>query len=295
MISKKHGVNFYSDQSIPIEQYVLGVSDIVNSDHIIAASRMRSDVVIFVSSLEDVDTICSHSLSVNGRFFEAQCLVNIPKKLTLSNCPPFLPNTILEDMLINVGQIVSQIKPIPLGIKNPALRHVKSFRRQVSILMKSPQDQIPAFFDISFQKQNYRIFVNDDVTCFKCKQHGHLQRKYPMNQTDKLDTVNDLHKPDNHSEKVYEAEALQTAFSHSWSNTENLATLNSTPSSTPVSTTEPKLTIQTEDVPDKAATSVSVVQSTDYLSTTNLIHPKLTTLNLRVTLHNLLLNLMSLL
>jgi hypothetical protein len=54
MISKKHGVKFYSDQSIPIEQYELGVSDIVNSDHIIAASRMRSDVVIFVSSLEDV-------------------------------------------------------------------------------------------------------------------------------------------------------------------------------------------------------------------------------------------------
>ena len=174
-------------------------------------------------------------------------------------------------MLINVGQIVSQIKPFPLGIKNPALRHVKSFRRQVSILMKSPQDQIPAFFNISFQKQNYRIFVNDDVTCFKCKQHGHLQRKYPMNKTEKPDTVNNLHKPDNHSEKVYEAEALQTAFYHSGSNTENLVTLNSTPSSTPVSTTEPKLTIQTEDVPDKAATSVSVVQSTDYLSTTTTV------------------------
>jgi hypothetical protein len=55
--------------------------------------------------------------------------LNIPKKLTLLNCPPFLPNTMLEDMLINVGQIASQIKPIPLGIKNPALRHVKSFRR----------------------------------------------------------------------------------------------------------------------------------------------------------------------
>ena len=92
-----------------------------------------------------------------------------------------------------------------------------------------------------------------------------------MNKTEKPDTVNDLHKPDNHSEKVYEAEALQTAFYHSGSNTENLVTLNSTPSSTPVSTTEPKLTIQTEDVPDKAATSVSVVQSTDYLSTTTTV------------------------
>jgi hypothetical protein len=110
-------------------------------------------------------------------------------------------------MLINVGQITSQIKPIPLGIKIPALRHVKSFRRQVSILMKSPQDQIPAFFDISFQRQSYRIFVNDDVTCFKCKQHGHIQRKCPLNKTNKTETANDLHKTDEHSEKVYEVDS----------------------------------------------------------------------------------------
>ena len=174
-------------------------------------------------------------------------------------------------MLIDIGQIVSQIKPIPLGIKNPALTHVKSFRRQVSILMKSPQDQIPAFFDVSFQRQNYRIFINDDVTSFKCKQHGHIQRKCLMNKTNKPDnTVNDLHKTDNHSEKVYEAEALQTAFSHYGSNTENLVTFNSTPSSV-VSTAEPKLTTQTEDVTDKAATSVSVVQFTDSLSTTTTV------------------------
>ena len=90
---------------------------------------MTFGVVIFVSSLEDDKSICSHVFSVNGRFFEAQRLVNIPKKLALLNCPTFLPNTILEDMLINVGQIASQIKPIPLGIKNPAPRHVRSFRR----------------------------------------------------------------------------------------------------------------------------------------------------------------------
>jgi hypothetical protein len=46
MISKKHGVKVYSDQSIPIEQFVLGVSETVNLEHIIAASRMRSGVVI---------------------------------------------------------------------------------------------------------------------------------------------------------------------------------------------------------------------------------------------------------
>jgi hypothetical protein len=57
-----------------------------------SSSHMRSGVVILVSSLEDVNTICSRGLSENGRFFEAQYLVSIPKKLTLSNCPLDLPN-----------------------------------------------------------------------------------------------------------------------------------------------------------------------------------------------------------
>jgi hypothetical protein len=90
---------------------------------------MTFGVVIFVSALEDDNTICSHVFSVNGRFFEAQRLVNIPKKPTLLNCPPFLPNTILEDMLINVGQIVSQIKPIPLFKKVRAVNHSKNDAR----------------------------------------------------------------------------------------------------------------------------------------------------------------------
>jgi hypothetical protein len=43
--------------------------------------------------------------------------------------------------------------------------------------------------------------------------------------------------------------------------------LNSTPSSISASTAEPELTAQTEEVPDKAVTSVSAVQSIDSLST----------------------------
>ena len=43
--------------------------------------------------------------------------------------------------------------------------------------------------------------------------------------------------------------------------------MNSTPSSISASTAEPELTAQTEEVPDKAVTSVSAVQSIDSLST----------------------------
>ena len=66
-----------------------------------SSSHMRSGVVILVSSLEDVNTICSRGLSENGRFFEPQYLVGIPKKLTLSNCPFDLPNMLVGFMVFN--------------------------------------------------------------------------------------------------------------------------------------------------------------------------------------------------
>ena len=138
--------------------------------------------------------------------------------------------------------------------------------------MKSPHDQIPTFFDISFQKHNYRIFVNDDVTYFKYKQHGHIQRKRPLNKINKPDTTNDLHQANQHSEKLYEAEAIHSETAHSGSNTENGVTLKSTPSSTPASTAETELADQTEDVLDTVVTLVSTVPSLSTITTVVQVH-----------------------
>jgi len=88
-----------------------------------------------------------------------------------------------------------------------------------------------------------------------------------MNTINKPDPASDLHKTDQHSEKVYEAEAIQTESTHSGSHTDNSVSLKSTPSSKSVSTTEPELTALTEDVPDKAVASVSEVPSNDSNST----------------------------
>ena len=150
-VSRKHGVKLKNIPSVSIEQYVVAIADIVKPENIVAASRMRSGVVVFLSNLDDVEELCSNGLSIGDEFVDVQCLVKIPKKVTLSNCPPFIPNDLLEDELMRYGRIISDIKPIALGIKIPALKHVKSFRRQVS-LIPHPNVILPEYFDMFYQR-----------------------------------------------------------------------------------------------------------------------------------------------
>ncbi len=41
----------------------------------------------------------------------------------LSNVPPFISDKALESILARYGKLVGPIKMIPLGLKNPELKH----------------------------------------------------------------------------------------------------------------------------------------------------------------------------
>ena len=65
------------------------VSETVNPEHIIFASRIEYGVALFLSSLEDCSTICSNDLSEDGNFSDAQCLVSIPNNWLWPTVHPF--------------------------------------------------------------------------------------------------------------------------------------------------------------------------------------------------------------
>jgi hypothetical protein len=106
--------------------------------------------------------------SVNGRFFEAQRLVNIPKKLTLLNCPPFLPNTILEDMLINVGQIEKKMRTNSVIIfkGRHEYNNTKCHTRCSNNVLALKSDSTHNFFSQSHYGLLRRSYPDDDPTSF---------------------------------------------------------------------------------------------------------------------------------
>ena len=95
-----------------------------------SAARMNSAVVIFLNSVEKVNDVVVKGIVVNSAFTPVMPLVQLAKRITLSNVPPFIRDEMIERKLMRHGKVVSKIRKIALGCKLPQLKHVVSFRRQ---------------------------------------------------------------------------------------------------------------------------------------------------------------------
>nr|XP_006820471.1 PREDICTED: uncharacterized protein LOC102803021 [Saccoglossus kowalevskii] len=174
-LTRNHGVRCESVSGINIEAYVSAISEIIDAKTILAASRINGSVIVFLTSVADVDKVCANGLNVGDMCIHAEALVKPATKIVLSGVPPFITNATLDKHLNKFGRIVSTFRYIPIGIKNPELRHIKSFRRQVHMI--SENDSIEDIILIKHENRLYKIYVSTDkITCYKCFKKGHVQR-----------------------------------------------------------------------------------------------------------------------
>lgn len=176
-MTKKHAFVCKPLPDTALSLYVEATACVLNPDQIIAASRMNRNIVIFLDCVESVEIVCTHGLGINGEMIFPEPMVKTSTKVIISNIPPHLPNDVIYPILQPLGNIVSGIRPISLGIKNPKLKHVISFRRQVYILIKpGVLDDNQLKFNIEHDSHNFTVFVSKaDVRCFKCGSLSHLQ------------------------------------------------------------------------------------------------------------------------
>lgn len=119
---------------------------------------------------------------LNNTKIPARCLINLAKKLLLSNVCLIIPREILLQHLKEKIRIksCSPVVYIGAGYTNPAIKHVFSSRRSVyKNLPEGLNFEIPSSFLIKYEDEEYRIFTNteENVTCFLCKQVDHIAIK----------------------------------------------------------------------------------------------------------------------
>lgn len=187
-LTLEHGCKCMPEDSVSIEDVLIAISEQVGGLNIKSASRMNKALVIFLKEVSMVDELLEKGLVVNNMFLPVLPLSNPSKKVVLSNVPPFIKEETLKEILERYGKLTAPIKMIPLGFKNPNIKHVMSFRRFTYMIPNQQHDPLNLVLKVVVEGKDYTIFVSSgQMRCFLCGEHGHVRQTCPSKQNDITD------------------------------------------------------------------------------------------------------------
>ncbi|XP_067417517.1 proline-rich protein 36-like [Emydura macquarii macquarii] len=185
-LTRKHGVRCLLVPASPhVETYVRALARVVGPSAIVAASKMFGKVVFFLASEAAAQEAVERGLAVGGVYVPLEPLEDLGVRVVLTSVPPFLPNAALLPFLSTLGKPISVLSPLPLGCKDPALRHVLSFRRQVQLQLPPAVARdggaLEGSFLVPYQGAHYRVhYSSGEARCFLCRAMGHVRRDCPL-------------------------------------------------------------------------------------------------------------------
>lgn len=181
LLTARHGCKCMPDESITVEDVLNAIGVDLGASNILSASRMNKAIVVFLKEESMVDDLVERGLTVGNVFVSVLPLSNLAKKVMLSNVPPFISNDSLERLLVRYGKLVGPIKMIPLGLKNPDLKHIMSFRRQTHMVLNADCQSLNVSAKITVQGKGYTIFIStESMKCFNCARYGHIKQACPL-------------------------------------------------------------------------------------------------------------------
>ncbi|KAG6930472.1 hypothetical protein G0U57_003620, partial [Chelydra serpentina] len=180
-LTRRHGVRCLLVPASPhVEPYVRALAREVGPTAIVAASKMYGKVVFFLASEAAAQEAVEKGLAVGSVFVPLEPLENLGDRLVLTSVPAFLPNAALLPALSALGRPISVVSPLPLGCKDPALRHILSFRRQVQLQMPPAArdgEALEGSFMVPYKGARYRVYYSTgEARCYLCQAMGQVRR-----------------------------------------------------------------------------------------------------------------------
>lgn len=184
----EQGIIIQAKEGLYINDYLEALIHLVDPNDIRYASKISNQrVCIFLSNKEVAANLTAHhkSIKVQEHTLPLRPLTNNLQKIIISNACPIIPNEAIVNALSKLGiKLETDIRELRVGSQNPLLAHVLSFRRHFSI---KPEDlsKVPDSILLTHTDTSYRIFLaSESITCFVCKQKGHLAKQCPDNIED---------------------------------------------------------------------------------------------------------------
>lgn len=182
---KDQAVILDSLENVQIKDYAQALGKIVDPSQIRFLSRISNNrVCVYLSSKSVADDIVENKqfITIQNQRLPIRPLINRNKRIIISNVCPIIPHSEIEKRLQEM-QItpMSPISFLRAGINENGYNHILSFRRQLYV---TPEDfnRLPEKVSIDFDETTYWIyFSSDTMTCFICKNDGHVASKCPEN------------------------------------------------------------------------------------------------------------------
>ena len=105
--------------------------------------------------------------------------MNPARRIILSSVCSSIPHAFFVNQIKSLDFItVSSISFPRTGIQNTEYAHVLSFRIQIHAQCDDNMN-LPESLVIKYDNTNYRVFLNFEDVCFKCKTIGHFGNDCP--------------------------------------------------------------------------------------------------------------------
>ncbi|XP_023723410.1 uncharacterized protein LOC111873162 [Cryptotermes secundus] len=189
--NKKHGVIFEAVEGLSIEQYLREIADKIGGSNIKYASRLGGGrICIYLAAETYVKQICTPGgINIGDNFIQCRPYIMASKRVVLSNVLPDIPDDVIQPLLQTFGKPTSQITQLPISTTHPDLKHIKSFRRLVYMIIPN-MEKMPSTLNIRYDGVAYVIYVtSDDVTCTNCQKPGHLARNCHTTAQERLGPI----------------------------------------------------------------------------------------------------------
>ncbi len=184
--TEEQGLIFKHVEGATIREYLLIIYKMVGgARNIVAASRVSGGkVILFLASKDLVDKFQEDhgGFTFGSTYITTRKLQAPAVKIILSNVSPIIPNSVIEEQLVNTFKLklISPISILRINPNDDLFAHIICWRRQVYAHHSTNPTHIPATFEINYANRSYRIFLTtDNLVCFKCGTKGHKAETCP--------------------------------------------------------------------------------------------------------------------
>lgn len=189
MPTKKFAIVIENTQAVSQDSVLRAVADIVSGANIHYVTRLSGGrICVYLSNEECVNKMCQEGgVVIDVEYFPVRRYVTEATKFVISNCPPEFSDDDLKKLLEPYGRIVSAPSRLRVNTAHNDLKHVKSWRRSIYIIIPSDSNDPPKKIPIVNNADGTKsiLYVDrDELVCAHCLAPGHIKEKCKKLQID---------------------------------------------------------------------------------------------------------------